>query len=729
MRVRRVASLLAAGLALAATPASAHHGPASGHLPPTRAHVDLMGKVRLSGAAQNRVTDVAVLNHTAYVGEWAVCPGGFWVVDLANPRRPREVRFVQAPAGTFHSEGMQALHLSTRSYEGNVLVVGNESCANGQGGLSIYDVRRPGKPVPLSLGLGDTDGTAPRAHSSHSVFAWNAGNRAYAVLVDLEERQDVDIMDITDPRHPQLIAETNIDDWPAAQDSLARNEQTFVHDAIVRHVGKRWLMLLSYWDAGFVVLDVTHPAAPVYVKDSDSPAVDPLTGIAIPEGNAHEAEWDRCPAPSEALRAKAPCSRSRYILGTDEDFAAFRSTFDILDGPNAGTYTTGQFQWAGNMEGERRGPTLYGGSGCPGADLNGNSTDDRVEVPLASTLPAAPGEARVVVFQRGGCVVNDQLTTGALKGYDLVLVSNDHPSSQNGRLPDAPLCGGATQLVPDVPGFCIGHRAAHLIFDQAPGFVGPSDLPPVGTHGERIRVRNGVFDGWGGLHLIDAKTMAPVSDYAIPEALDPRYATGFGPLSAHEVATDPMAEVGYLSWYAGGFRVVDFSGGRLREAGRFVDPAGSNFWGVELDARRDGRQFVVASDRDYGLYVFRFGTDMRIRTRAPRRAAAGSVVTVTSAIRNDGTIAETGARFEARIPRGAWIVDVSASRGPRCTLGRRTVCILGPMGEGSTARVVLRIRVGSAGLRRIATSVTGTKVDYNLGDNRARRAVRVVKTR
>ncbi len=689
-----------------------------------------MGKVRLSGVAPNRVTDVAVMNHTAYVGEWAVCPGGFWVVDLANPRHPRELRFVQAPAGTFHSEGLQALHLSTPSYEGDVLVVGNESCANGQGGLSIYDLRHPGKPKPLSIGRGDTDDTFPRAHSSHSVFAWNAGNRAYAVLVDLEERQDVDIMDITDPRNPHLIAETSIDDWPAAQDSLARNEQTFVHDAIVRHIGNRWLMLLSYWDAGFVVLDVTHPATPVYVKDSDSPAADPLTGIAIPDGNAHEAEWSRCPTPAEAFRAKRPCSASRYILGTDEDFSAFRSTLDILDGPNAGTYTTGQFQWAGTMEGERRGPTLYGGSGCPGADLNGNSTDDRAEVPPASSLPAAVGEAKVVVFQRGGCVVNEQLTTGSLKGYDLVLVANDHSSSQDGRLPNAPLCGGAILLVPDIPGFCIGHRAAHLIFDQAPGYSGPSDLPPVGTHGERVRLAVGVFDGWGGLHLIDAKTMARVDDYAIPEALDSRYASGFGPLSAHEVATDPTAEVGYLSWYAGGFRVVDFAGGRLREAGNFVDPEGSNFWGVEVDARRDGRQFVVASDRDYGLYVFRFGTDLRVRTQAPRRAAPGRVVYVTATIRNDGTIAETGARFDAHVRKGAWILDVTPSRGPGCTLGRHSaVCRLGPMREGTTARVVLRIRVGAAGLRRIQTSVTGAKVDYDLGDNLARSAIRVVKTR
>src|SRR4029079_16616985 len=134
------------------------------------------------------------------------------------------------------------------------------------------------------------------------------------------------------------------------------------------------------------------------------------------------------------------------------------------------------------------------------------------------------------------------------------------------------------------------------------------------------------------------------------------------------------------------------------------------------------------SDRDYGLDVFRFGTDLRVRTQAPARIPHGRTVTVTSTIRNDGTSTEPDARCAAKLPRGAWILDVSASRGTRCTLGRRTVCLLGPMRENATARVVMRIRFGQARLRRLVTSVHGAKVDYDLGSNVVSSAIRVVKT-
>ena len=41
----------------------------------------------------------------------------------------------------------------------------------------------------------------------------------------------------------------------------------------------------------------------------------------------------------------------------------------------------------------------------------------------------------------------------------------------------------------------------------------------------------------------------------------------------------------------------------LREVGAFVDEGGSNFWGVEVH-RINGRQYVLGSDRDFGLYIF-----------------------------------------------------------------------------------------------------------------------------
>ena len=140
-------------------------------------------------------------------------------------------------------------------------------------------------------------------------------------------------------------------------------------------------------------------------------------------------------------------------------------------------------------------------------------------------------------------------------------------------------------------------------------------MPAIGTVGDRISVTT-QFDGWGYVHLFDAATGTDLDTYAIPEAMDPAYASGFGDLSVHEVATDPTdPSLAYLSYYAGGLRAVqiqcsnpaDTSTCELVEVGGYLDPAGNDFWGVEVipDPANPGDVLILASDRDYGLFIFR----------------------------------------------------------------------------------------------------------------------------
>ena len=81
----------------------------------------------------------------------------------------------------------------------------------------------------------------------------------------------------------------------------------------------------------------------------------------------------------------------------------------------------------------------------------------------------------------------------------------------------------------------------------------------------------------------------------------------------HEVATDPLdPTLAYLSYYAGGLRAVQIqcptpgstAGCQLVEVGGYLDPQGNNFWGVETIVR-NGQTYILASDRDSGLWVFR----------------------------------------------------------------------------------------------------------------------------
>jgi hypothetical protein len=43
----------------------------------------------------------------------------------------------------------------------------------------------------------------------------------------------------------------------------------------------------------------------------------------------------------------------------------------------------------------------------------------------------------------------------------------------------------------------------------------------------------------------------------------------------------------------------------LEEVGAFIDEGGNNFWGVEVH-EVGGEQYVLASDRDFGLYIFQY---------------------------------------------------------------------------------------------------------------------------
>jgi hypothetical protein len=64
-------------------------------------------------------------------------------------------------------------------------------------------------------------------------------------------------------------------------------------------------------------------------------------------------------------------------------------------------------------------------------------------------------------------------------------------------------------------------------------------------------------------------------------------------------------DLAYLSYYSGGFRVARIVDNKLVETGSYIGPEGNNFWGVQV-WQKDGKEYVLASDRDYGLYIFEY---------------------------------------------------------------------------------------------------------------------------
>jgi hypothetical protein len=590
------------------------HGGAVGHLPATRKSVGLVSKLsptsEFGDIVEGQIADLAVHKGYAYLNSWEepTCTrGGVYVADIRRPDRPVEAGFTPALPGNYHGEGAHAVLLKTNSFRGDVLAVNNERCADVEagGGFDLYDVSNPRKPKALVQGFGDTGpegslvGDEP-VHDSHSAFMWQDDGRAYLVATDNFEFHDVDIFEITNPRRPRPVAEFDlVEEFPQIVDQGALGNLILHHDMVVKEIGGTQTMLSSYWDAGYVKLDVDDPANPSYIGDTSFDGADPLTGLTPPEGNAHQAEFS---------------SDDRFILAADEDFSPYRAgSFSITTGPNAGEYDSaavgGGAGAASLPDRTMNGPVTYGGYGC----------DASAPVPQRSDVnpPVGSGEEAILVLQRGptgdpeapeeACFPGEKAANADEAGWDAVLLVNRHLGDAGA---DEPFCGsGGFPPGAEIVTVCTTHEAFHRMFGSEPRFelpYEPGDAPALGTIGEKVEATS-VFDGWGYAHLYRNENgkMREVDAYAIPESLDERYATGFGDLSIHEFATDPERRLAYSSYYAGGFRVFRFGAGGLRETGRFIDEGGNNFWGVEQFTSRNER-LIALSDRDFGLYVFRY---------------------------------------------------------------------------------------------------------------------------
>jgi hypothetical protein len=567
------------------------HGGPGGHLSASSLNVELVGQVTVSDARAGLISDVGVLKNFAYLGQFSPgCTpdggGGVYILDITDVTNPVEIGFISTP-GTHVGEGVQAISVNTGSFRGDILVVNGESCGtipNRIGGFSIYDVTDPYNPITLVENAGDvrTVGPVTRANQIHSAFAWQQGQNAYVVIVDDEELLDVDIFDITDPRNPVMIAEVGLPNWPGAQNSqsvgIGNFRASFFHDVVVKKVQNNWMMLLSYWDAGYITLNVNNPASPVFVNDSDFTDPDPETGFRPPEGNGHQAEWSH---------------NNKFILATDEDFSPFRTTVGVTSGPFAGSNflaTQGNAVPQITPENSLSGPTYFVGLGCN-----------------TSPPPPAPSPDAIAVIERGVCSFTEKVTNAQNAGYAAGIVFNSDAPGNCEAVVNMAAAGNIPFLfVSRSHGFSIlgitGYSPANC-----PGGSNPP-LPPVGTAGSNVTL-SAVFDGWGYVHLFDANTLQEIDTYAVTEALDPAFATGFGNLTVHEVAVDIDSDLAYLSYYDAGLRVIKFGASGIQEAGHYIHENGNDFWGVQvfrLPADDTEQTYVAASDRDSGLWIFRY---------------------------------------------------------------------------------------------------------------------------
>jgi hypothetical protein len=580
--------------------------------------------------APGQVADVAVHKNTAYVMSWSqpfdftenrCFRGGFWTVDISVPEKPRQLSFTKALDKNYHGEGAHAITFPDGR---DVLAVNNETCVSTPtpdpdegGGFDLWDVSDPANPKSLVRAAGDyssdwgtlvcCDQASPGAdedlaHEYHSVFMWRDDGKVYLVGVDNNEvtRTDVDIFDITDPTAPKAVGEFDLDDefdlFEPGEDVFGNVPaqdgnplDTNFHDMVVKEVNGVQTMIASYWDGGYVLLDVSNPAAPQYIGDTTFKATDPLTGMTPSTGNAHQAEFSH---------------DNRFILAADEVLGPYRAA-TAIDPGGPKEYT--DFGWGDPTEGpifsptdEFMGETLFVGDGCDPA-----------------TIPMNTNPPKIAVIERGTCGFQIKVENADARGYDRVVVFNSNSASNGCEDLLGMLFSGYTGDAVSV--FVARETGMRLIdaYDEATytctpgGATTPSPAPGVGGRPGLDLSMDAVFHGWGYAHLFrnGSGKLTEIGDgYAIPETLDENFALGFGDLSIHEWATDPNTNLAYTSYYAGGLRVARFDDNGIEEVGHYVEDHGSNFWGVEVYTTDEAqpRRLIVASDRDFGLYIFQY---------------------------------------------------------------------------------------------------------------------------
>jgi hypothetical protein len=557
----------------------AQHGHEEGHLDPiTEGPIEVVSELAMSRVTEGGIADVAVFGDYAYLNSWGGAGNcgrnGTHVVDISDVANPVEVAFINSKEGSYPGEGAQVLSIDTASFTGDVLLTNNELCKDGVGfgGINLYDVTDPTQPENLALGFGDYDDGKNRkktANQVHSVFAWQDDAKAYAVMVDNEESTDVDIVDITNPRKPKLIAEHDLQELFGVAEGDPRLSEVFLHDMVVKEIDGVQVMLASYWDGGYVLLNVDDPANPMDLADSDFGTVDSLLADGkevFPEGNAHQAEFTL---------------DNEFVIAADEDFSPYAL---VAENTSNGTDLSAS-------PGSDTPPLV------PGEEISGTAIFAGRACSSTETV-AAPetGGPFIAVVERGLCDFTVKVTNVVQAGgYDAILIINR-------TAPDGCESSLGMTVAGDIPTFGVAPRSEGFAifdaqYDELACIAGDgTQLAPMalGAVGDTLTFEE-YFDGWGFVRLLDADDMSEIGAYAIPESRDSAYASNSGDLSVHEVATSLQDEgLAYLSYYAGGIRVIEVDADTgITEVAAFIDEGGNNFWGIEA-FERDGVEYIAA---------------------------------------------------------------------------------------------------------------------------------------
>ncbi|MDT8304679.1 MAG: PA domain-containing protein [Anaerolineae bacterium] len=526
-------------------------------------NVSVVGQLSFDEAGSNTTnTDVWALGNFAYVGTFSspACAGdlglGVKIVDISDPTAPQWIGDLASPSAT-RANDVKVASLDTTSFTGDLLVHSNEPCrAGGDGGIRLYDVSDPYNPIHLAdyYAAGSPGpGPGPTAFGVHNAYLYSLGDRAYILVVAniSPDLYDFRIVDATDPANPIEAGRwsaTVSPDAPPGLEPRGTSRSLGIHDVWASQNGKT--AYLSYWDAGYILLDISDPTNPRFLGNSPWAPGD--------EGNAH---------------AAVPARGGNLMLATDEDFSSTGlgqvavhsgphsgETYDAVVGAISPSFSplTADIAWVGLGDTERDSgddPTF----GCLGGQPYGESV-----------------AGKIALIQRGFCAFSDKVNRAESEGAVGVIIFNNVGEA-------LVLMGGTPVNIPAV--FIQQSRGERLAADREAGEL------------VNVTMSEGVFDGWGYARIFDISNPSDIrllSTITLPSTFDQSAPNPFG---VHNVIT--RGNTAYFSWYADGLVVVDFSQPAAPQViAEYND--GNNFWGVYVQG-----DLIFASDRNNGLWIFK----------------------------------------------------------------------------------------------------------------------------
>src|SRR6266540_4218487 len=277
-------------------------------------NMELVGHNNLGVRGFN--ADVWKYKNYAYVGHWGFadwatgndrfCPetpnNGVAVIDVSDPGRPTRVSTLQNPEGT-SAEDVVVYTAPYGPHAGeDIAAAGIQWCGGGRHdpdavhGLMLWNVTDPTNPV--ELGFYDS-GCCTRGVHEFEVESRGDLSRTFAYatvpassyadpenangLRDAAGKGDFRLIDITDPENPFEVSTWKVQQagGPFAAQGCDP-DGNYGHGAEPSDDGK--LVFLSYWDSGYIKLNLTIPSNPTFVKRAAFPA--------NADGDAHSSQYD-----------------------------------------------------------------------------------------------------------------------------------------------------------------------------------------------------------------------------------------------------------------------------------------------------------------------------------------------------------------------------------------------------------------------------------------------------